>query len=85
MAARPLPGFRKEIVYLHIAIFDNSTDNVIRIIKDKKMLLSIAVILAILWLLGFLVFHILGGLIHIVLILALLALVAHFFKGRKAV
>ncbi|MBA3646591.1 MAG: lmo0937 family membrane protein [Gemmatimonadaceae bacterium] len=46
------------------------------------MFLSAGVVLLILWLLGFLVFKkVVGGLIHIVLIIAVIALVLHFL-GR---
>ncbi|MGH7866479.1 MAG: lmo0937 family membrane protein, partial [Candidatus Dormibacteraceae bacterium] len=40
--------------------------------------------LLILWLLGFLAFHVAGGLIHILLILAIIALIYHFVRGRTA-
>ena len=46
------------------------------------MFLTAGVVLLVLWLLGFLVFKkVLGGLIHIVLIIAVIALVLHFL-GR---
>lgn len=46
------------------------------------MFLMIGVILIVLWLLGFLIFKkVVGGLIHIVLIVALIVLVLHFL-GR---
>ena len=45
------------------------------------MLLTIAVILLILWGLG-LVTHITGGLIHIILVIALIVFVLHFVRGR---
>ncbi len=46
------------------------------------MFLSAGVVLLILWLLGFLIFKkVVGGLIHIVLIIAVIALVLHFL-GR---
>lgn len=48
------------------------------------MLLTIAIILAVLWALGFLAFHVAGGLIHILLILAVIALIVHFVRGRGA-
>lgn len=44
----------------------------------------IAVILFVLWILGFLVFHIAGALIHLLLVLALISLVYHFFAGNRA-
>lgn len=46
------------------------------------MWVGIAVILIILWLLGWLVFHIAGGLIHILLIIAIIAIIVHFVRGR---
>jgi hypothetical protein len=46
------------------------------------MLWSIIVILVVLWLLGFSVFHIAGGLIHILLVIAVIALVVKLVTGR---
>lgn len=46
------------------------------------MLAIIGIILISLWLIGLLA-HIAGGLIHIVLVLALISIVMHFFKGGK--
>jgi hypothetical protein len=46
------------------------------------MLWTIFVVLLILWLLGF-SFHIAGGLIHILLILALVVLVFNLVSGRR--
>ncbi len=45
------------------------------------MLFTIAGILVVLWVLGFFVFHIAGGLIHILLILAVVAIIWHFVSG----
>jgi Family of unknown function (DUF5670) len=39
-------------------------------------------VLLVAWLLGFSVFHIAGGLIHILLIFAIISLVLHFVRGR---
>ena len=47
------------------------------------MFLYIAIILAILWLLGFFA-HIGGGLIHILLVVALVIFVFHLVTGRKS-
>jgi hypothetical protein len=49
------------------------------------MLWTIAVILFILWLLGFGVFHVAGGFIHILLVIALIAIVWRLVTGRSAV
>lgn len=46
------------------------------------MLLTIALILVVLWLFGFLL-HVAGGLIHIVLVIAAVMLVLHFLRGRR--
>lgn len=49
------------------------------------MLWTIAVILFILWLLGFVVLHVGGGLIHLLLILAIIAVVWRLVTGRSVV
>jgi hypothetical protein len=48
------------------------------------MLWTIAVILVILWLLGF-GFHVAGGLIHLLLVVALIVVVIQLVTGRRAV
>jgi len=49
------------------------------------MLLTIAIILLILWALGFLAFHVTSGLIHILLVIALIVFILNFVRGRRAV
>ena len=49
------------------------------------MLGMIAAILVVLWLLGFLVFHVAGGLIHLLLIVAVIMVVLHLVRGRTAI
>ncbi len=46
------------------------------------MLWTIFVILLVLWLLGF-SFHLAGGLIHILLVIALVVLVINLISGRR--
>ena len=41
------------------------------------------VVLLIAWLGGFTVFHVAGGLIHLLLVLAVMSLVLHFVMGRR--
>jgi uncharacterized protein DUF5670 len=48
------------------------------------MILTIFAVLVILWLLGF-VTNIVGGLIHLVLVVALIVLAYNFLSGRKTV
>jgi hypothetical protein len=52
--------------------------------KEINMLWTIFVVLLILWLLGFSL-HIAGGLIHILLVVALVVLVINLLSGRSAV
>ena len=47
------------------------------------MLWTILVILLVLWALGFLVFHVAGGLIHLLLIVAVVVLVIRLIQGRR--
>lgn len=48
------------------------------------MLWTIAVILLVLWVLGFAVFHVAGGLIHILIVIAVIVVIYQFVTGRKA-
>ena len=49
------------------------------------MLLTLAIILFVVWALGFLAFHVTVALIHILVVLAVIALVLHFVRGRRRV
>lgn len=49
------------------------------------MLWTLAVILLILWLLGFLVFNVTGGLIHLLLVIAAIVIVFRLITGRRPV
>lgn len=49
------------------------------------MLWTIAVILLVLWLLGAFAFPIGGGLIHILLVIALIVIVVNLLQGRRAI
>jgi Family of unknown function (DUF5670) len=46
------------------------------------MFLTLFVVLLLMWLLGWLTFQAAGGLIHILLIVAVVFLVVHFVRGR---
>jgi hypothetical protein len=45
--------------------------------------LGIAILLLILWLGGFLMFHVASGLIHLLLLFAVISLIIHFVTGAK--
>ena len=49
------------------------------------MLLTIAIILFILWVLGAFVVHVGGGLIHLLLVIAVIVIIWNFVTGRRAV
>jgi len=49
--------------------------------RFEDMLLILAILLLILWGGGF-AFHLAGGLIHIILIIAVIMLILHFVRGR---
>jgi fatty acid desaturase len=50
--------------------------------KENLVLLWIAIIIAVLWLLG-LLGNIGGGLIHLLLVIAVVVLIFHFIRGRS--
>jgi len=53
--------------------------------EDVAMLLILAIILLIAWLCGFLVFHVTSGLIHIIVVVAVILFILHFVRGRRTV
>jgi Family of unknown function (DUF5670) len=48
------------------------------------MFMTLFVVLLVAWLLGWGAFHVAGGLIHLLLIVAVISLVVHFVRGRGA-
>jgi len=49
------------------------------------MLWTLVAILLVLWLLGFFAFHIGGGLIHLLLVIAVIVVIVNLVRGRGAV
>jgi hypothetical protein len=49
------------------------------------MLYTVAVVLVVLWALGFLAFHVGGGLIHLLLVIAVIAVLLRVIQGRRVV
>ena len=49
------------------------------------MLITIAIIILVLWALGFLALHIASPLIHLLLVVAVIVFIVHFVRGRGAV
>jgi hypothetical protein len=48
------------------------------------MFIALFFILLVAWVLGWTVFHVAGGLIHLLLIIAVISLVLHFVRGGRA-
>jgi fatty acid desaturase len=51
--------------------------------KEVDMLETIVIILVVLWALGFFAFHVGGGLIHALIVIALVILIIRLLKGQK--
>ena len=49
------------------------------------MLYTLAVILLVLWLLGFVAFHVGGGLIHLLLVIAVVMIIYQLITGRRVI
>jgi hypothetical protein len=49
------------------------------------MLYTLAVVLVVLWALGFLAFHVGGGLIHLLLVFAIVAVLLRVIQGRRPI
>jgi len=51
--------------------------------KGVIMFLILFIVLLVVWLLGWAAFHVAGGLIHLLLIIAVIFLILHFVRGRR--
>jgi hypothetical protein len=49
------------------------------------MLYTLAIVLVVLWALGFLAFHVGGGIIHLLLVIAVIAVLLRVIQGRRVV
>ena len=58
-------------------------EGTLRLVKEAPMLWTVFVVLLILWLLGFSL-HVAGGLIHLLLVVALVVLVVNLLTGNRA-
>jgi hypothetical protein len=47
------------------------------------MFLILFMVLFVAWLLGWVGFHVAGGLVHLLLVVAVVALILHFVRGRR--
>jgi hypothetical protein len=55
--------------------------------KEKEMSIwtILFLVLLVAWISGFTVFHVAGGLIHVLLVFAVISLILHFVMGRRTV
>ncbi len=52
-------------------------------LRDFLFLILFFVLLGV-WAMAWLAFHVAGGLVHLLLIMALISLIMHLFRGRRA-
>jgi Family of unknown function (DUF5670) len=58
---------------------------VVPLAEEFSMLVWLAVILLVAWVLGWGVFHVAGGLIHLLLVIAIVVFLINFISGRRTV
>jgi hypothetical protein len=51
--------------------------------RNLTMLWTVAIVLMFLWLLGLITAHTFGGVIHVLLVIALVVIIIRLFQGRK--
>jgi hypothetical protein len=59
--------------------------NSIRRDEGDIMLFTIAVVLLVLWVMGFVAFHVTTGFVHLLLLAAVVAVVVQLVAGRRAI
>ena len=47
-----------------------------------SLFLMLGIVLLVVWVLGWFAFHVAGGLIHLLLLVAVISLIVHFARGR---
>ena len=52
-------------------------------IEGPMIFLILFIVLLLAWIFSWAVFHIAGGLLHILLIVAVISLIVHFVRGRR--
>jgi hypothetical protein len=50
--------------------------------RGGSVLALIGLVLLVMWLLGFVAFHVTSGVIHVLLVLAIISIIVHFLRGR---
>ena len=73
-----------EFIRVEGSVVERRATVVVETLKGDSMFLMLAVLLAVFWALGWFAFHAVGGLIHLLLIVAVIAVVVHFVRGTRA-
>jgi hypothetical protein len=68
-----------------VLLYDGTQRRNTNLTQGARMLWTIAIILLILWLLGAFVVNVGGGLIHLLLVIALIVIVYRLVTGRRPV
>jgi uncharacterized membrane protein (DUF485 family) len=71
--------------YPCLAILSPLRRKFLTLTEEFSMLVWLAVILLVAWLLGWGVFHVAGGLIHLLLVIAVVVFLINFISGRRTV
>jgi hypothetical protein len=50
---------------------------------EVPMLMTIGIVLLVLWALGLFAFHVTSGVIHVLIVLAVIAFVMHLVRGKR--
>ena len=74
--------WRAPSLALNLLSLTNKTNNHT---KEFNMLYGLVILLLVLWALGFFAFPVAGGLIHILLVFAVIVIVYQFVTGRRSV
>jgi hypothetical protein len=60
------------------------SERLLMMMKGMMMLLIVSLVLFLAWVGGFVVFHVAGFFIHLLLIVAVISLIMHFVRGMSA-
>lgn len=74
---RPRPGAMEQLAWAHASYVTEFGHD-----GEIDMLWGLVVLLVVLWALGFLAFHIGGGLIHLLLVIAVIVIIYNVIRGR---
>lgn len=82
-----MPSLRRISILGHVnaALAQDSLKTVSKRTERKIMLWTIAVILLVLWALGLVTSYTMGGVLHVLLVVAIIMILFNLFQGRRSV